>query len=581
MSADMTTKVLIVGAGPTGLFASLALSKYKIPHILIEQRKATQAAPAAHVINTRTMEIFRQVGLPMDEIYALNCHIDARFVTWLNRPGEVIGHFDLMGNADSLNARMNASQDHMSNISQPLLEAFLLAEAKKSPLADIRFGVTWQQFVDEDTHLSQVVDPDGKPLTIRSEFTLAADGAASGICRSLKIKKVGPDAIATFLNLSCEVDMRGALSDTSTLIYWLLDPETMGTAIVHDPEKSTVFMRPLASPYESIEDYDDTTCLALLGKVFGDRPFKLLHKSVWRMTAQLAEKFRHDNVFLIGDSAHRFPPTGGLGLNTGVGDVHNLVWKIAAMLGQVNKEGLLDTYELERRPVAQQNCDVSYSNHLKMTDVMQAIGLDTSKAHVLPKIMNHAFIRSLPGWLQQTIRNALLSPVKAKLNAATATDASGDAIRSKVQQVIEDQREHFDTTGLELGYVYREGCAVSTAAITTVASEVSTYKPNVGPGSRLPHVQILVSGKPSSTLDLLDYRNFTLLHQGEIEDLHQGEIEDESFETFGLPITRVNIAAPEYAAAVQLLAEQLLLTPGNWILVRPDGHIMASSESVI
>ena len=568
-SANVTTKVLIVGGGPTGLFASIALSKYKIPHILIEQRKTVQAVPAAHVINTRTMEIFRQAGLPMDKLYALNGHAGARFVTWINRPGEVIGHFDLMGDSDALVARMHASQDHTSNISQPLLEEFLLAEATKSAVADIRYGVEWQQFNNEATHLSEIIDLDGSHVTIESEFTFAADGAASGIARSLNIRKVGPDAIATYLSLSCEVDMRGVLSDTSTLLYWLLDPETMGTAIVHNPEKLTVFMRPIA-PFESIENYDDATCQALLGNVFGDRPFKMLHKSLWRMTAQVAEKFRQDSVFLVGDSAHRFPPTGGLGLNTGIADVHNLVWKIAAELSQGNSEGLLETYELERRPVAQQSCDVSYNNHLKMTDVMQAIGLDPGKAHLLTTFMNHFVIRSLPGWFQGVIRKALLKPVRAKLNAVTANDSQGKTIRAKVQQVIDNQREHFDTLGLELGYVYREGCAVAPEAAKTSASEVSSYQPNADPGSRLPHVQIPVSGQPISTLNLIDYRNFTLLHQGEIED--------PSFESFGLPTTKINIAAHEYAEAVQLLAKSLLLKHGAWILVRPDGHIMARSE---
>ena len=95
-------------------------------------------------------------------------------------------------------------------------------------------------------------------------------------------------------------------------------------------------------------------------------PFEVLAVAPWHMSAQIAERYRDGRIFLVGDAAHRFPPTGGLGLNTGVADVHNLVWKLAAARDGRLPADALDTYEAERRPVAQFNCDQSLHNAMKM-----------------------------------------------------------------------------------------------------------------------------------------------------------------------------------------------------------------------
>ena len=112
-----STKVLIVGAGPTGLLSSILLSRFKIPHLLVEQREAILQAPAAHVINSRTLEIYRQAGLPMDDLFALNRHPGSRFVTWLRRPGEtVLGQYDMASDVQGIANRAKTTQEPVLNI---------------------------------------------------------------------------------------------------------------------------------------------------------------------------------------------------------------------------------------------------------------------------------------------------------------------------------------------------------------------------------------------------------------------------------------------------------------------------------
>jgi 2,4-dichlorophenol 6-monooxygenase len=347
----------------------------------------------------------------------------------------------------------------------------------------------------------------------------------------------------------------------------------MGTIIVHDPERLAVFARPIATPYETFEDYDEERCNQLLRETFRGKPYKLLHRSVWKMTAQVAERFRHRNVFLVGDAAHRFPPTGGLGLNSGAGDVHNLVWKLASVLAgdldESTQEPLLESYQQERKPVAQANCDVSLRNSQKMMEVIEAIGLDPAKANLLPKLMSSFLVRILPEGLRRGLRNLLQKPVHARLLAAAADNPRGREIRENVARATANQEEHFNSFGLDLGYVYREGCAVSSEAKTTPANSVTTYDPIAAAGARLPHVPIRVAGQTRSTLDLLSYDGFTLFKSGAAPGLQQS--------TFNLPVAEVDIADSDFKESFDSLSKAFKLDPGGWILVRPDGHVMTRS----
>ena len=565
-----TTTVLVVGGGPTGLLASILLSKYEIHHVLVEQRADTLTAPAAHVVNTRTMEVYKQAGIPVEELYALNSHPGARCVSWKSRLEQpAIGIFDMASNREAMRAQQQVSMQHSTNISQHLLEAYLKKHAEDSPFAEIRYGVAWQGFVDGNFHRSQI-ESGGRSNEIEYTYLLGADGAASSVARALNVKKVGPDAIATFLNLTCEVDVSQASGESDALLYWLLDPDVMGTMIVHDPEGLCVYMRPLSVPHESIDDYDEDRCDALIKTIFGDQPYRIRHKGIWKMTAQVADRFREGPVFLVGDSIHRFPPTGGLGLNTGVGDVHNLVWKMAAVLkGELaaeKAEALLDSYELERRPVAQRNCDVSKENNEKMTEVLHALGLDPSKAGLLPKVMNSGFVKSMPQGIQTMIRSALVKPLRKKLSDAQASNSKGEAIRARVAAAIANQKEHFGSIGLDLGYVYREGCAVNDDAANTPGSAVTTYTECVASGARLPDREINQSTGQRRLHDLLEYTGFALLKLSDIELTPT--------ESFGLPI-QVHDLSSTRCADDQTLADSLGLEGVGWVLVRPDGHTMA------
>lgn len=224
------------------------------------------------------------------------------------------------------------------------------------------------------------------------------------------------------------------------------------------------------------------------------------------MSAQIASSFRRGNVFLAGDAAHRFPPTGGLGMNTGIADAHNLAWKLAFVCrGEASSE-LLDTYEAERRPVAQRNCEESVRNYDSTGAVLEALGVPRRRADAimqarvallrrLPRaVVFHVFALGawlLAWWMHRNLRR--------------------QQARAAVAAAVEAQWGHFDRIGLDLGASYQEGALVTDAEeIDAVGSTTRLYRPSTRAGSRLPHVP-LDTNLGTSTHDLLDPCRYTFL----------------------------------------------------------------------
>jgi 2,4-dichlorophenol 6-monooxygenase len=226
---------------------------------------------------------------------------------------------------------------------------------------------------------------------------------------------------------------------------------------------------------ERFEEYTPERCAQLFRAAAGvdDLELAVEHIRPWRMTCQVAERYREGRVLLVGDAAHRFPPTGGLGLNTGVADAHNLMWKLAAVVEGRAPESLLDTYGAERRPVARTNADTSLDNAVRMIDVFVASG-----AGGTPEEERRAF------------------------DAALATDAG----RAAVRQAAEAQAGHFDLLGLQLGFAYPPGPGTvlddGSPVVEAVVPE-RDYLPSTRPGGRLPHAWVTRDGRRVSTLDLV------------------------------------------------------------------------------
>lgn len=475
-----STTVLIVGGGPIGLIASILLTQQGIDNVVVELREHVQPAPAAHVVNARTFEIMRAGGIDMAKIDAA-CRPPADgWVRWVTSlAGDEIGHVSFEGQ-HRIEALLDVTPTPLRNLSQHKLEPIL-----RDHTPALRAGVEWVRATQSDVAVVSTVRDvvTGETTEITSSYLIAADGAGSPVRRWLGIAMDGPQRLQAFVAIHVEANLRQLVGDRPATLYWIIDPDIGGTYIAHDIDGTWVYMHQWDPDVEQLDDYTVERCAALFRRGVGANIESMSVRSItpWNMSCQVAASYRSDRAFLIGDAAHRFPPTGGLGLNTGAVDAQNLVWKIAAVEHGWAESRILDTYESERRPIAEINAQQSLSNAVKLFDVPVALGIDAD-------------------------------PDVTRTNYIAAVSTSDG--RTRVHAAIEGQAEHFDMLGLQLGFVYSANGDLVVDDGTTLAEPadaVRDYRPTTHPGARLPHSWIDRAGDRISTLDLVPLDHFVLL----------------------------------------------------------------------
>ncbi len=520
--------VLIVGAGPVGMLGGILASRLGLTALVVERRDGPQTSPAAHVVNARTYEICRQAGLDMERIHAAGKDpADAGHVNFVTRlSGDLIGRlpFERQGEAC-----LEYTPTPLRNLSQHRFEPILADELRASPGVELRYRHEWERSDEADDRVvSDIVDLDsGDTIRVRSRYGIGCDGAGSRVRKQLGIEMVGPPLLQCYLMIHFAANLRALTADRPAVLHFTFDPEARGVFIAHEVESDWVFMHAIDPSTESVDEYDDHRCLEVVERAAGtELDAEIVGKGTWWMSSQTADSMGCGRIFLAGDSAHRFPPTGGLGLNSGVQDIHGLMWRIAAVVAGRASDALLDSYEVERIPVARNNAHQSLTNAIKLVELPAALGIDAE-------------------------------PTTERLHASLGDPSMADRIAA----AVELQREHFDLFGLQLGYVYGDGAIVPDGSPSESGSP-SEYKPSARPGARLPHAWLdEVGGR--STLDLVPIGRPVLFTFGD-HTRWAGELGDAAVE-----LVRVGIDTPALDAWGQLCG----VRDGGALLVRPDQHV--------
>lgn len=570
-AADETVDVLIVGAGPTGLMCALLLARLGIASVVLERNPVTDEHPKAHELNARSVEILREVGIGEEDLAREASPVeDGSRVLFCRCINEEIGRIDLMSDP----ARREKYKTHLRqtlpyfNLSQSEFEKLLIAKARTSPLIDLRFGHLWEA---SDEAADGIVSRIGGEASYRvvSRYLLGCDGASSRVRRGIGIEMDGPAEIQTFVNAYFRLDLRDRIQ-TPAKLFWILHPQHAGTLIAHHIERRWVYAVPIYEPWQSPEDFTPEVLRARIQGALGFKVpgLEIVSTSTWRMTAQVAQRFRSGRAFLVGDAAHRFPPTGGLGMNTGIADAHNLCWKLAAVLRGAAGDALLDTYETERRPVAQRNCEESQRNFEKVFEVIEALGLSRDAPKLLARIMGSRAMRMLPGAIRNGLHRAIAVPAEILIRGARRPGRA----RDRMLAAIADQVGHFDRLGLDIGYRYEIGALVpDNGPPAPDPGGVSDYVPSCAPGARLPHAWIAVDGKRRSTHDLIGFEKFTLLTGPAKRSW--ADAARTAAQAFGITLETIIVDDPEWTRLSGV-------SGGCALLVRPDGHIAWRANDV-
>ena len=517
------TPVLIAGAGPVGLTLAIDLAWRGIQSILVEPLTEVHPHPRAISIGLRTMEHFRRLGLDqktidagvprsraLDVVYAtrmLRREIFRFQIPSINALAECAAVLAVDG------AEIGASPYYKTWTAQAPLERMLRTEITRLPQIQTRYGWRLVAFEeDEDRVTAQLRDTGaGKTERVHAQYLVGCDSANSTVRELLGIGLGGRGTLGTAAGLYFRAPaLASRLGDRPGVMYWILAPGCGGVIYTIDGGDEWVFNRYFALGEASTIDHPIDLIRQAIGE---DLEIELLSAQTWLPRQLVAERYGSRRCFLAGDACHLFVPTGGFGMNTGIGDAVDLAWKLAARISGWGGDHLLAGYEIERRPVGLFNTREAADNYDKSGEIF-----------------------AVPA-------------------AIDAEGSSGDAARASVAALLPPKIKHFAPIGVHLGYHYEDSPLILREDGHSPSSDPVHYKPTARPGHRAPHAWIR-PGK--STLDLFG-RGFTLMRFG----AGDGEALIGAAKTSGVPLTVVDITDQDIAG----LYERRL------VLVRPDGHV--------
>ncbi len=528
--------VAIVGGGPVGLMLALFLDSYGVRSVIFNSEAEVRPHPKGSSHNSRTMEHHRRLGIAQ-KVRSFSLPPERPTdVTYLTRiTGWELARLRMPSEAEK--QRTVAASGPTHQVPEPILranqmyvEAFLLAHARTRPNITVRFGWHVDKFDDDNdgvTIEAEAATGEAKSRREiwRAQYLVGCDGGRSFVRRSLALRyhgfakldapHYGGRMIAT--HMRAPTLYKQHLAGRHGWQYWTVNADARMTLIsLRGDEEFLVFSK-------GRDDSDAPPSDAAMAKhitraIGSDVPLTMLDHRLWTAgVALVAERFIAGRVILAGDAAHLFTPTGGFGMNTGMDDTSNLSWKLAAVLQGWGGRNLLQSYEIERRPVAERN-------------TVAARALNVHLANV-----------TVPDTIERN-------------------DSEGESARRHVSAQFATFGEEFASLGVQLGARY-DGSPIIAEDGAPPADNYVRYVPSSVPGGRMPHFWLDGGrGYGSSIFDRLAF-GFTLLRLGRATADVSGI--ERAAKNAQIPFEVLDVAAPE----VRDLYERDL------VLLRPDQYV--------
>jgi putative polyketide hydroxylase len=523
---DVDVPVVIVGAGPVGLSMGLCLGRLGVESVIVERRTTPSDHPRAHTCNTRTMELFRHWGIATDVISA--AYPSER------RPGG--GLLSLLGlTPDQLAERAAMSPMQIRSCAQDHVESALHRALDDTGRGAVRWSTGVTSLRDEGDRIVIGTDGTNGSSEITASWVVAADGANSFVRRHLGIDMIGDADLGSLVNVHFHADLFAG--DVPPLVFPSPNPEVAAGFVSMDGATRYCMHVRYDPTQETADLYDRERCADLVRRatnvgsdvevvVHGVRP--------WTMTALVADRMRSGRVFLAGDAAHAFPPTGGFGMNSGIQDAHNLAWKLALVEGGVAPLALLDSYELERQPVAFMNAAQSVRNSGRSS--AQAVTLDQRAS--------------------------------AAIRSVAADQPEADQARWRAL-------EHFAAIGQDIGFSYDTSPIVTPDGSERPDILVSHYIHNACPGARAPHVA-LRRPDGASLLDRFgDHFCLVTPTRHTVWAKATGSVSGD----VALRLVALDDDSNNAPVDRAQFLDRYGITPDGCVLVRPDGHVAFRSPA--
>jgi 2-polyprenyl-6-methoxyphenol hydroxylase-like FAD-dependent oxidoreductase len=517
---EPSTEVVVVGAGPVGLTLAIDLGRRGVACTLVEKKPAPEFLPKMERCNARTMEIFRRIGLA-DRLRAAGLDrrvpMDVYITLAMNEPPLLHLPYPSVDEAEAQIAACNDGsmpREPYQLISQYTLEPLLKSAAEQLPSVAVRYGLEFVSLTQDDAGVTAMLrDGEGRAEAIRTRYLVGCDGGSSAVRKQLGIPLRGE---GNLLRLHQALYHAPDLFDRIPIgngpgkgrHYHIADDQAT-FLIMQDSTRHWTLHAVVDQPEQMAPQFERTIGVPV--------PYEMLYVGEWKQNLLLADHYRSSQVFLAGDSIHLVIPTGGLGMNMGVGDAIDLSWKLQATLRGWGGPNLLASYEIERRQVGDRNVGASRYASLG--------------------------------------RRKWRSQYRPNIRDATP---EGQATRDNLAAVANgEQRKTNEMIGAELGYRY-VGSPVIWEEPGGPEHLFREYVPTTWPGARLPHVWLR---EGCSVHDVIG-DGYTLLRLGRTKVDTAGL--ERSMRAYGAPlnVTTIDEQAPRDVYGFDL------------VLLRPDLHVV-------
>lgn len=559
--SEITTEVLIIGSGPAGASAAALLSSYGVDNMLVNRYRWLADTPRAHITNQRTMEVLRDLGRDVEAeayLHATAQDLMGENVFCESLAGEEIGRMKSWGKHPLSRAEHHLSSPcFMNDLPQTFMEPLLFKTA----------CARGTQARMSTEYLAHEQDDDGVTATlrdrlakreyqVRAKFLIGADGGNSSVAAHCDLPFEGKMGVGGSMNILFRADLSKYVAHRPSVLYWIMQPGAdvggIGMGLVR-------MVRPwyewlIVWGYDIDEPAPQVTpefATGVARQLVGDPELEieLLGAGTWTVNNMYATRMQRGRVFIMGDAAHRHPPSNGLGSNTSIQDAYNLAWKLAAVArGQAGIE-LLDSYSAERAPIAKQIVTRANQSIAEFGPIFEALGMtgggDTAR-------------------------------IKASMDARCDTGAAAEKQRAAIRDAIAFKKYEFDAHGVEMNQRYQSAAIVADGQMEP-AFELDAelhHQATTWPGARLPHVWVfeLASGAPVSTLDLCGRGRFTLFTG--IGGAAWVDAAERAGASLGIDIqTRVIGPRKAHVDHTGDWARAREISDSGCLLVRPDQHV--------
>jgi 2-polyprenyl-6-methoxyphenol hydroxylase-like FAD-dependent oxidoreductase len=530
-AAKNADRVVIIGGGPVGMMLALNLAALGVRSTIINRETGPRWHPKGSTQNARTMEHYRRLGF-VDAVRSVglprDLQTDVTYFTSLN--GWELARIAMPSEAEKLAARAKAQADDQEveplyRCNQMHAEAVLFDRVQACAMIDKRYGFECTAWREDDDGVTAEIEnlATGEKETIRGHYIAGCDGAHGIIRRQLgygfrgESPTIQPYLGGPMVSSYIRAPDIPTVARTRCWQYWVVNTDIRANIVAVDGKSEFLFTTRLERP-DQVPD-ESMIAAAFRAGVGADIAVEFIAHATWTAGQFfVAERFGAGRAWLAGDAVHLFTPSGGFGMNTGVDDAANLAWKLAAMVQGWGGPELLQSYDVERQPIAFRNTGASKA-------LTRGIGA---------------------------------TPVRPEIGEASE---AGAAARREAGEYLSGGRPEFASLGVQLGARYDASPIVVSDGTAPPSDDLFEYRPSGVPGGRAPHVWIGEGRDAGDSLFDQFGPGFTVLTLGSKPPQADGLLA--AFARRGIPVKAVEVASP---VARDLYERDI-------VVVRPDQHI--------